>query len=99
MTNQRASATDDTCSETPQPKTSMYQTRGTANTFDKILQIQSLARVSACATDTLLNIDLSQTGYLGVFEIINQLCEEVYLEIEELQHVTQTGIYAPSTTK
>ena len=91
MTNQRASATDEL-----KPEKGMYGNPMPADPANKILQIQALARVGACATGSVVNIDLLENGYLGLFELIHQLCDEAHKGVDDLQHKAGTGIYSRS---
>jgi len=67
----------------PEPAViSMYRTGRVDDALDKLSQIKALARVAACASDTVLSVDLEKSGYGGVFELIHRLSDEAYMEVD-----------------
>ncbi|HCP81793.1 MAG TPA: hypothetical protein DIT67_09450 [Octadecabacter sp.] len=61
---------------------------------DKIAQFKGLSRIGAAASDTVMCINLDESGYLSLFEVIHRLCDEIGPEIDTLQHKAKVGLYA-----
>ncbi|HCP81720.1 MAG TPA: hypothetical protein DIT67_09060 [Octadecabacter sp.] len=64
---------------------------------DKIGQIKGLSRIGAAASDSSLIINLDESGYQSLFEVIHRLCDEIWPEIDTLQHKAKVGVYAYQT--
>jgi len=95
MTNERACATEEAHPEPAKLRAeSMYSNANPINAGDLILRIKALARLGACATDTTLIVDLMDTGFLGLFETIAELADEIFAELDELYHQAASGPYA-----